>query len=169
MKYLLLLFSSALLAYGIEVGEVPSAVVLQGKDGGKVAGGKFDTRSLKGKVTAVFYVDPDVKDKNQALVDALANAKLNHDKYQSVAIVNLAATWKPNFVIEAILKRKQHKYPKALYVKDRRKVLVKRWGLKDDDSDILVFDADGKLIFKKEGKLSNEEIAEVLKLIKSRI
>ncbi len=169
MKYLLLLFSSALLAYAVEVGEVPASVLLQGKDGGKVTGGKFDTRSLKGKVTVIFYVDPDVKDKNQALVDALANAKLNHEKYQSVAIVNLAATWKPNFVIEAILKRKQHKYPEALYVKDRRKILVKRWGLKDDDSDILVLDADGKVIFKKEGKLSKAEISEVLKLIKSRI
>jgi predicted transcriptional regulator len=114
-------------------------------------------------------VDPDEKDKNEAFADALKEANLDHSKYGSVAIVNMAATWKPDIIIEALLKSKQKKFPNAVYVKDKKKVLVKEWGLADDESDVMVFNAEGKLIYLKEGKLSKEEIKRVINLIKSEI
>ncbi len=155
--------------YALNTNETPPQVKIDGKNGGLVSGGAWDSSSLEGKVHVLFYVDPDEKDKNEALGDALAAANLDHSKYSTIAIVNLAATWKPNVIIEALLKSKQKKFPNAIYVKDKKKVLVKKWGLKDDESDILVFDKDAKLIFKKEGKLSHKEIEEVIKLIKSKI
>ncbi len=152
--------------YGVEIGEVPSQVALSGKDGGKVSGGAWDSSMLKDKVHVVFYVDPDEKDKNEAFADALKKEGFDHSKFTSVAIINLAATWKPDMIIEAILKSKQKKFPHAIYVKDKHKTLVKKWEMADDESDILIFDKSGKIIYKKFGKLSNNDISEAIKLIK---
>jgi len=90
-------------------------------------------------------------------------------KYASVAMINLAATWLPNAILESKLKAKQKEFPDTIYVKDRKKVLVKKWDLADDNSDILIFDKSGKLIYKKFGKLSPAEIQKVLSLIEKSL
>ncbi len=153
----------------LNLNQTPPHLILEGKDGGKISGGAWDSNTLTGKVHVLFYVDPDEKDKNERFADALKKANFDHSKYSSIAIVNLAATWKPDIVIEALLKSKQKKFPNATYVKDKNKVLVKKWGLKDDESDILIFDKDGKLIFIKEGRLSDSDIEDAIKLIKLKI
>ena len=81
----------------------------------------------------------------------------------------MAATWMPDFIIDAKLKAKQKKYPKAIYVRDKKKVLVKKWALEDDNSDILVFDKEGKLIFQHAGKLDADQIEKVLSLIEHNL
>jgi YtfJ family uncharacterized protein len=153
----------------IEVGKVPSMVSIDGEDGGKIDGAAWSSKMLKGKVHIVFYVDPDKKDLNQNLSNALKKRHFNRKKYGSVAIINLAATWMPNALIESKLKSKQKKFPDTLYVKDKKKVLVSKWKLADDNSDILIFNKRGKLIYKKFGKLSVKEIDKVLKLIEKNL
>lgn len=152
-------------SYAIQMGQVPIEVTLSGKEGGKLDGTAWSSTMLKDKVYVLFYVDPDEKDTNNAFSDALRNKKFDLEKYGSVAIINMAATWMPNFAIEKSLKAKQKKYPNALYVKDKHKVLVKHWGLADDSSDILIIDKTGKVLYYKEGKLSQSEIEKVLALI----
>jgi len=156
-------------AVAVEVGKVPASVTINGKDGGRTNGKAWNSSSLKGKVHIVFYVDPDEKDLNKALNQALKKETFDRSKFASVAIVNMAATWMPNVAIEAKLKSKQKEFSRTTYVRDRSKVLVKKWALADDNSDVLVFDKSGKLIYKKFGKLSKEEIAKVISLIKSNI
>jgi YtfJ family uncharacterized protein len=156
-------------SWALSVGEVPTAVRIDGKNGGLVSGGAWSSSMLKDKVYAVFYVDPDEKDKNEKFADALKAQNFDHSKYGSVAIVNLAATWKPNVIIEALLKSKQKKFPHAVYVKDKKKVLVKRWNLEDDASNIIVFGKDGKVLYFKDGKLDQSDITKVLKLIEDNL
>ena len=153
----------------LSVGEVPKDVTIEGDNGGLVAGGAWNSVILKGKVHVLFYVDPDEKDVNEDFAEALKKEKFNHDSFQTVAIVNMAATWKPNLIIETILKSKQKKFPKAIYVKDKHKVLVKMWDLEDDSSDILVFDKSGKVLYSRAGKLDKAEIEKVLTLIKENL
>ena len=153
----------------LELGKVPSKVVIDGDNGGKTDGTAWNSSMLKGKVYTVFYVDPDERDLNNGFADALKAKKFDRKKVNSVAIVNLGATWLPNMVIESKLKEKQKKFPHTTYVKDRKKVLVKQWKLADNNSDILIFDKKGKLIYKKFGKISAKEIPEVLKLIEKNI
>jgi YtfJ family uncharacterized protein len=160
--FLMLIASSS---FALMLGQTPPEVVLEGKNGGRVDGTPWSSQMLKGKVHVLFYVDPDKKDLNEAFSKALKAKQFPHDKYQSVAIVNMAATWMPNFAIEAKLKAKQKKYPNAIYVKDKKKVLVKKWALEDDNSDILVFDKEGKLIFQHAGKLDETQIENILALI----
>jgi len=153
----------------VELGQVPSAVTIDGNNGGRVDGKAWSSSMLKGKVHIVFYVDPDKKDLNEDLSNALKKRHFNRKKYASVAIVNLAATWLPNAIIESKLKDKQKKFSDTIYVKDKKKILVKEWDLADDNSDILIFDKKGKLIYKKFGKVSDTEIVEVLQLIEQNI
>ena len=153
----------------IELGTVPKPVTISGDNGGKVDGSAWKSSMLKGKIHTLFYVDPDKRDLNNPLADALKARKFDRDKVNSVAIINLAATWLPNVFIESKLKEKQKKFPHTIYVKDKKKVLVKEWKLADDNSDILIFDQKGKLIYKKFGKVSDDEIKEVIALIEKTL
>jgi len=153
----------------VELGKVPMAVKISGDSGGKLDSSSWNSSMLKGKIYTLFYVDPDKKDLNDALANALNKRKFNRSKVGSVAIINLAATWMPNALIESKLKEKQKQFPNTLYVKDKKKVLVKKWKLADDNSDILIFDKKGKLIYKKFGKVSASEIQNVIKLIEKNL
>ena len=153
----------------VELGKVPSNIVLNGDNGGKTDGSAWNSKMLKGKVHILFYVDPDKRDENEALSNALKKRHFDRKKYASVAIINLAATWLPNAILESKLKAKQKEFPDTIYVKDKKKVLVSKWKLADDNSDILIFDKKGKLIYKKFGKLSAKEIKSVLALIEKSL
>ncbi len=168
-KTFLLSFLLVSSSFALTLGQTPPCVVLDGKNGGKVDGSPWDSKMLQGKVYVVFYVDPDKKDLNEPFSEALKEQNFPLDQYTSIAIVNMAATWMPDFIIDAKLKAKQKKYPKAIYVRDKKKVLVKKWALEDDNSDILVFDKEGKLIFQHAGKLDANQIEKVLSLIEHNL
>lgn len=153
----------------VELGKVPSSVILDGDNGGKTNGSAWNSNMLKGKVHILFYVDPDERKLNEPLSQALKKRHFDRKKYASVAMINLAATWLPNAILESKLKAKQKEFPDTTYVKDKKKVLVNKWGLADDNSDILVFNKQGKLIYKKFGKLSEKEIIFVLALIEKNL
>ena len=152
-------------AWAIKVGEVPPPVTISGDAGGKVSGGAWHSDEMKGKVAILFYVDPDEKDLNEPFAQRLKEKHYDSKKVVSTAVVNMAATWKPNMIIEALLKRKQKKFPRAVYVKDKKKVLVEKWGLADDSYDVLIFDRKGKVLYGKSGKMSESEIKKALSIV----
>ncbi len=159
-------FGSAVAWAGAEMGQVPPKVELKEPLGGRLDGKPWSSDELKGKVHVLFYVDPDEKDTNNDASEALDKEKFPAEKFQSVAVINMAATFMPNFLISSSLKEKQEKYPRTLYLRDYKKVLVQEWKLTDDSSDIVAFDKSGKVIFRKDGKLTPEEIQKLLKVIK---
>src|SRR4030065_314924 len=110
---------------GVEMGQVPPKVELRQDLGGRLDGSPWSSEELKGKVYVLFYVDPDERDTNNDASEALLREKLSRDKFQSVGIMNMAATWLPNFAISSGLKDKQKRYPTTIYVRDYKKVLVK--------------------------------------------
>ena len=156
-------------AQAIEMGEVPPKVELKEKLGGRLDGKPWSSEELKGKVHVLFYVDPDEKDTNNDASEALDREKFPGDRFQSVGIVNMAATWLPNFAISSALKDKQKRYPTTIYVRDYKKVLVNVWKVADDSSDVLAFDKNGRLIFRKDGKLTAEEIQKLIKVIRDHL
>jgi len=123
----------------------------------------FSTDIIKGKRFLLNYVDPDKRELNRAFMRELET--FNQGKTGSIAIINLAATWLPNTLIESELKESQKSHPTTLYVKDYAKVLVKAWGLKDDDYNTLIFDQNRKLLFKAHGKLSPFQQEEIKKIL----
>ena len=166
MKKLLLFVSS--LVFALEIGQMAPRVMLEGDVGGKVDGTPFDTKILERKVYLFIYADPDKKGLNEEFFEAVKAKRFDRNKYGSVAVINMAATWKPNFIISAILKQKQKRYPDTIYVKDNRKVFIEKWGLKDDDMNVLIFDR-GRLLFQKSGKMSESERKEALKVLQRAV
>jgi YtfJ family uncharacterized protein len=154
---------------GAEMGQVPSKVELKDNLGGRLDGKSWSSDELKGKIHVLFYVDPDEKDTNNETSEALDKEKFPAEKFQSVAIINMAATFMPNFLISSSLKEKQEKYPRTLYLRDYKKVIVQEWKLADDSSDVVAFDGSGKVIFRKDGKLTPEEINKLVKAIKDNL
>ena len=132
-------------------------------------GTPWSSEELKGRVHVLFYVDPDEKDTNNDASEALDKEKFPREQFQSVAIINMAATFMPNFLISASLKEKQEKYPRTLYLRDYKKALVTEWSLADDSSNVLAFDKDGKTIFRKDGKLTAVDIEQLIKVIRENL
>ncbi len=163
----LLLINQA--AQAIEIGEIPPKVELREKLGGRLDGKPWSSEELRGKVHVLFYVDPDEKDTNNDASEALDREKFPSDKFQSVGIINMAATWLPNFAISSALKDKQKRYPTTIYVRDYKKVLVDAWKIADDSSNVFAFDKNGRLIFRKDGKLTPEEIQRLIKVIRDHL
>jgi hypothetical protein len=156
-------------AFALTVGKVAAQVKIGEDDGGKVNGAAWSSTELTGKVTVFFYVDPDEKDLNNALADALKKEKFTHKDYQSIAVINMAATWAPNFAIESKLKDKQKEFPTTIYVKDKNKILVKKWNLGDDNNVFVLFDKEGKVLFHRDGKVDKAEIDKIISLIKANL
>jgi len=170
LKAVLLSALMALNLSAVTVGEVPSSVVINGDNGGMVQDGSaWNSSTVSDKVYVMFYVDPDEKDTNNEFSATLKEKKYDRSNYGSLAIINLAATWKPNFVIESILEGKQEEFPDTIYVKDKNSVLVNEWKVEDDASNILIFSKRGELLFYKSGKMSKEDISNAIKIIEDNL
>ena len=83
-------------AQAFEIGEIPPKVELKEKLGGRLDGKPWSSEELQGKVHVLFYVDPDEKDTNNPASEALDKEKFPPDKFQSIGMINMAATWMPN-------------------------------------------------------------------------
>jgi YtfJ family uncharacterized protein len=172
MKWLFVVLAVVLLnqaAQAIDMGAIPPKAELKEKLGGRLDGTPWSSEELQGKVSVLFYVDPDEKDTNNEASEALNTEKFPENKYQSFGIINMAATWLPNFAISSALKDKQKRYPKTIYVRDYKRVLVHAWQIADDSSDVLAFDKKGELIFRKDGKLTAAEIQTLIKVIREHL
>ena len=167
--FVLALFVIGQASLAVEMGQIPPKVELKEKLGGRLDGKPWSSEELRGKVYVLFYVDPDERDTNNDASEALLREKFSSDKFQSVGIMNMAATWLPNFIISSGLKDKQKRYPTTIYVRDYKKVLVNAWKIADDSSNVLAFDKQGRLIFRKDGKLTVEEIQKLIKAIRDRL
>lgn len=139
--------------------------------GGRLDGSSWDLKSSleNRKVTVIYYVDPDEKDTNEELSEAFLERNFSDQKVQFIAIINMDATWLPNFAIAASLKKKQEKYPDTLYLKDFVKAGVKTWKIADDQNDIIVLNPEGKVIFSKFGKVLPKERENLFKQIEELI
>jgi hypothetical protein len=168
-KFLTTLFLTTLATFALTIGEVPKNIILEGDNGGLVNGSAWNSNMLKDKVHVLFYVDPDKKDDNEVFLDLLNAKNYDYDKYASVAIINLKATWLPNFAIEKKLKEKQERFPHTIYAKDKTKYLVSEWDLADDSSNVLVFDKEGKLIYQHSGSIEGEELNTIFSIIEDAL
>ena len=152
-----------------EKGHELNPLVLEGDKGGHLDGSSWNSESMKGKISILFYVDPDEKDKNDEFSEALKKRSFSREYVQFYAIINMNATWLPNFAIASSLKSKQEKYHDTVYLKDFKKVGVQKWEVADDENNVLILDRNRRVLFSKFGKLNNEEMKEALSLIEKEI
>ena len=161
----IMIFPAMVLAE-LPIGEIPPKVVLKGDLGGRIDGRQWSSEELVSeKVIVLFYVDPDESELNNHVSDALKAENYPKEKYGSIGMANMAATWLPNFAINMKLKSKQEKHKETVYVKDLDKTLVKKWELSDDNSDVIVFGRDGRVLYSVDGKFSDAQVKEIVKVV----
>ena len=165
IKIILILVPTMLLAE-LPIGEIPPKIVLKGDLGGRIDGTQWSSEELVSeKVIVLFYVDPDESELNNHVSDALKAENYPKEKYGSIGMANMAATWLPNFAINMKLKSKQEKHKETVYVKDLDKTLVKKWGVSDDNSDVIVFGKDGRVLYGVDGKFTDAQVKEIVKVV----
>jgi predicted transcriptional regulator len=124
---------------------------------------------FQGKVLYIAYVDPDEKDTNNHVEDALKKEKesgaLDKARYEGFGIVNLKASGLPNFIIKSSIKSKQEKTG-AIILLDYDYAILNLWGVKNDSSDVVVLDKERICRYIFNGKLPPEELAKMIKIIK---
>ena len=123
------------------------------------------------KILTLFYTDPDVQEQNEPFRDALKAAKLDRTFYRGLGVVNMKDTWKPNFAIRSVVRKKIAKF-KSTILTDVDHTLRDKWGLGDvNDKDVvIVIGADSKVKYlKTDGAMSAAEIRQGLALVKQLI
>ena len=153
----------------ITLGHPLPPILLEGDSGGHLDGTSWNSNSLSKKLHILMYVDPDEVKVNAHVEDALAEQGFDRGKVGSVAVINMAATWKPNLEIEMILKKKQEKYPHTLYLRDLRGEMVSKWGLVDNSYHVLLVGHQGEALFSAGDALSKEQVRELISIINQRL
>ncbi|HFQ61402.1 MAG TPA: transcriptional regulator [Epsilonproteobacteria bacterium] len=155
----------AVILQAVNVGDTLPHVTLEKENGGMSHDKPWYSKTLRGKVHLLLYMDPDKRAENQALLDALNVLEVDSQKYSTVAIVNLAATWMPDAILEGLLSKKEKELKNTSFVFDKKKYLVKKWKMKDDASNVWIIDRTSKVMYKKVGKASHEEIEYMIKML----
>ena len=146
-------------------------VTLEGYAGSHYNGDAWDSSILKGKTTMLMYVDPDEKNKGEIFKPTIEafERDLDFSKFQIFVILNMDATWKPNILIEKMMKSKLTDYPKRTYILDYESVLVKQWGLNDNEYNTLIFNSDAKVIYSHSGEWNESEMTKIDTVVRSEV
>lgn len=166
---LVILYSANTSLASLPLNSVPPEIRLEGSTGGKVGGGPWLSSELVGKIHVLFYVAPSSESLNEKAREALRAEQFPGEVFASIAVVNMQVSSWPNWMIARKLKSSQEKNPRTLYVEDRKKVLVEKWQLKDDSSSVVVFNKAGQVLFSVDGQLSDQQIQEMVTLIKKEL
>jgi Predicted transcriptional regulator len=83
------------------------------------------------KVLILFYTDPDVKDVNDPLSDAVKAKKFSHDKLAGIGIANCKETWIPNSAILMKSRQKEKQFPGSVVLLDENQTIKTAWSLAD--------------------------------------
>ena len=151
--------------------EILPLITLDGDNGSYANGDRWDSSMLQGKITMLVYFDPDERGKGEIFMPTLEafERDLDFNRFQILLIINLKATWIPDLLIKAAIKNQATAHPKRNYVFDNNSVLVKRWGLDDDEYNTLVIDEESRVIYSHSGKWKGGEISIMDSLIRSYV
>ncbi len=157
-------------AYKLEPGKSLPPLTISGEHGGNVKdNGAWNSQSMNGTLNFLVYVDPDDSELNDELVNRLQTEKFPEAHFHSVAIINMAATWKPNAIIMSVLRGKQEKFPRTTYVFDKDRFASQNWNLTPEGYHVLLVDRDGSVLYEKAGKLEKNEIDKFVDLVRSKV
>ncbi|EGR1343107.1 YtfJ family protein [Vibrio parahaemolyticus] len=177
LPLLLALSPSLAFAHNLSVGEtVPPAqvgaygeIVLQGEG---VAYQPWATQHMLGKVRVIQAIAgrSSSKEMNAPLMTAITAAKFPEDSYQTTTIINQDdAIWGTGSFVKSSAQDSKKEFPWSSMVLDENGLVANTWGLKEESSAIIVQDKQGKVLFVKEGALTQDEITQVISLIKQSI
>ena len=125
-----------------------------------------------GKVQLVQYIaaNPGAARQNKPFTDTLIEKQFSSEQLSTTVIVQMADTMRfvKGIIVKKLAKNKV-KHQSIDFVVDDKGVGLQRWGIKHKSSAIIVLDAGGKVLFAKDGPLSEIEIESTIKLIEKQM
>ncbi len=110
------------------------------------------------------------KEMNAALMSALTAAQFPEQHYQTTSIINQNdAIWGTRSFVKSSAQESKKAFPWSSIVLDSSGVVAQHWALPEKSSTIIVLDKQGLVLFIKEGALNEEEINQVLALIREHL
>jgi len=126
----------------------------------------------KGKVQLVQYIAANrgAARQNKPFTDSLIEKRFSSEQLSTTVIVHMADTMAliKGIVVNKIAKNKV-KHQTINFVIDDNGVGLQRWGMKNKSYAIIVLDAGGKVLFAKDGPLSEVEIESTIELIEKQM
>lgn len=130
---------------------------------------RFDNR---GKVQVVQYIAANfgVRSQNKPFNDSLVKKHFTSEQMSTTIIVNMADTMEiaKGMVVKKVAKSKA-KHQTIDFIIDDKGVGLECWGMKHKSSAVIVLDAQGKVLFAKDGPLSEIEIEDTIRLIETQL
>jgi YtfJ family uncharacterized protein len=185
--------ASVALAEGIVVGEKLPSVTIEDKGqmvfdydvvdgvmiyekGSKITHKTFNSDDLTGKIRSIYHLAArgGTEDINQPYIEALTAAKLPQyapdSPYKTTTILNTDdALWGTATVAVGMFEGSQKKLAHDYYVVDSKGEALDKWGLQPKNSAVILLDRDGTVLYFKEGKMSDADIASVIALIQDHL
>lgn len=161
--------------HSLETGQ--SLPLLDIREGGEISIGDntivekpWSSKSFesKGRVQFVQYVAANrgAVSQNKMFTDALKKKQYSSEELETTIIVHMADTMSlaKRFVVKKMAGKKAM-YQSINFVIDDEGVGLERWGMKNKSCAVIVLDASGKVLFAKDGPLSETEVESTIKLI----
>lgn len=150
--------------------------VMVHKPGTSITHRPFNSNELKGKIRTIYHLAARIgmDEVNKPFIDAIIAAKLPQklpdSPYKTVTILNVGdALWGTAGLAHARMESSQKEFPHAEYVIDSTGAVLAAWGLEPKNSAVIIIDAEGKVLWWKQGKMTPEEIDEAMGIIKTGV
>ena len=129
----------------------------------------WQSSALAGKVRVLQHMAgrSSVKEKNEALIEAIKAAHFSPARYQTTTIINADdAVFGTGSFVKSSAEKGKKANAHSQVILDQQSAVKNAWQLKEKESLIVVLDKNGKVQFVQEGKLSAEQIQQVIDLVK---
>lgn len=168
---------SSALAHNVKQGEMLPTVSIEKVgalviDGKKVNGKPYSTASLPGRVRLIQAIAgrSSAKEINAPMIEAIKAAKLPKDRYQTVTIINVDdSAFGTGGFVRSKSKSSKKEFPHAEIVLDNKGLFHQALALTPKSSAIMLLDASGKVLFVKDGKLSDADVEAVMGMIQAEL
>lgn len=128
----------------------------------------WSTNDMLGKVRVIQAIAgrSSSKEMNAPLMAAITAADFPKESYQTTTIINQDdAMWGTSSFVKSSAEDSKKEFPWSSMVLDKHGLVANAWQLKEDSSAIIVQDKQGKILYVKEGALSDADIQQVLSLV----
>lgn len=170
--------SASLHAANISVGKLLPAVAIEDRGeivlqaDGSDAYRPWRSEDTRGRIVVLQHMAARLSSKStlQNFNDAMEKRAYPPDKVLVTVIVNLDdALWGTKGLVQGELKGNKKKHPQSNIVADKKGVARTLWDLKQQNAAMAILDADGTVLFFKEGKPTEQEANTVFRLIEQRL
>jgi YtfJ family uncharacterized protein len=143
-------------------------------NGNAIVTNPWDSKNFdsKGRVQVVQYVAANrtAARQNKAFIDILIEKQFSPEELDRTVIIHMAdiMAFAKGIVVKRIA-RKKAEQELINFVVDDKGLGLHRWGMKHKSYAIIVLDASGKVLYAKDGPLSEAEIESTIELIEKQI